>query len=79
MSDVSLLLSSSFAITIQGGRGKERHLAVVEGYCLCSKTPRWTLLVFIYLSDCYALPTFTLCIRVLDGLHFVVFLECVCL
>ncbi len=79
MSDVSLLLSSSFAITIQGGRGKERHLAVVEGYCLCSKTPRWTLLVFIYLSDCYALPTFTLCIRVLDGLHFVVFLEGVCL
>lgn len=60
-------------------RGKERHLAVVEGFCLCSKTPRWTLLVLIYWSDCYALPTFTLCIRVLDGLHFVVFLEGVCL
>jgi len=34
-SDASLLLSSSFAIMIQGGRGKERHLAVAEGFCLC--------------------------------------------
>ncbi len=37
MSDASLLLSSSFAITIQGGRGKERHLAVVEGFVCVQK------------------------------------------
>lgn len=32
-----LLLSSSFTIVIQGGRGKERHLALVKGFIFVRK------------------------------------------
>lgn len=51
MSDASLLLSFSFAITIQVARGKERHLAVVEGF-VCVRKPQdgLSLSVFIDLT-----------------------------